>query len=83
MAYITALKGLAISLLISVMILTSISIVWGQVMDNTNRVVKICRRLTEIQELLDYVPLYDVEEFELIEEKNELTKELSGLNVAS
>ena len=52
-------------------------------MDNTNRVVKICRRLTEIQELLDYVPLYDVEEFELIEEKNELTKELSGLNVAS
>ena len=52
-------------------------------MDNTNRVVKICRRIKEIDDLLDYTPLYDGEVWDLTEEKIELEKELELLPVAT
>ena len=52
-------------------------------MDNTNRVVKICRRIKEIDDLLDYTPLYDGEVWDLTEEKIELEKELKLLPVAT
>lgn len=52
-------------------------------MDSTNRVVKICRRLTEIDDLLDYTPLYDGEIWDLTEERVELEKELSEIKVCN
>tara|TARA_R110000772_G_C12942718_1_gene401144 strand:+ start:320 stop:514 length:195 start_codon:yes stop_codon:yes gene_type:complete len=52
-------------------------------MDNTNRVVKICIRIKEIDNLLDYTPLYDGEVWDLTEEKIELEKELELLPVAT
>lgn len=53
-------------------------------MDKTNRCIKICRRLTELDEMQSsHIPLTDAEVRDIVNEQRELNHELEALNVGT